>query len=96
MQTLAGQAAIDSIKLLQSGQISGEDYTLGLHARGAEMDARLTEMMLTHELVRLKQIVVQKHMARAGTVNAILSNDISQRLSITEAQRKQFGSFLSS
>jgi F0F1-type ATP synthase membrane subunit b/b' len=46
-------------------------------------------MMLPHQITRLRQIVVQKHIARAGTFNAILSSDISERLSISEAQRKQ-------
>jgi predicted Zn-dependent protease with MMP-like domain len=83
------QAVMESMQLLQSGKMSGETYKSELLARKVVRQAQIKEMLLPHQFTRLQQIVAQKHVARAGSVNAILHNEISDRLGITDDQRKK-------
>jgi len=54
-----------------------------------EMEGKVKEILLPHQIKRLEQIQVQTRMRWAGTSGALGSEELAEKLGITEEQREK-------
>lgn len=51
--------------------------------------AQMEEVLLPHQIERLKQVALQKHMQNAGTASALISEQVAEALGIDEQQKER-------
>lgn len=54
-----------------------------------EQHSQMTGLLLPHQVDRLKQISVQRHMEMAGTAGALASDKLAEELGITDEQKER-------
>ncbi len=54
-----------------------------------EQQSKMKDLLLPHQVDRLKQISVQRHMEMAGTAGALASDKLAEELGITDEQKER-------
>lgn len=60
-----------------------------MRTRGEQSKKQLEEMLLPHQVTRLKQIAYQRNMENNGSANALTNGELAEELQLTDEQKKQ-------
>jgi len=91
MQAEFGQQIAEQMKGLRDGSISGEEYTQLLLTREAIRAKRMSEILLPHQLERLKQIDFQLKTKSIGSFSGNnLDKSMAEKLGLNKEQLKAF------
>ena len=82
-----GDTMVEAMKQLRNGSLSGKAYTENLIELKAKQAVELENLILPHQVQRLRQIRTQTYLGRAGLAGGLLNKKIANPLSITDEQK---------